>query len=295
LLHKLWVRNKIALLFLTPWFLGLIVLGIIPMLSSLYLSFTDYDMFGSTSYVGVDNYATLLMNDPRFVQSLKVTLKYVFIGVPLQLTMAFALALFLNKGVKGLSFFRAIFYVPSLLGPSVAIALLWRQMFGKEGIFNDFIAIFGVEGKSWVSDPSTSLFTLIILLVWQFGSPMVIFLAGLKQVPQELYEAASIDGAGMFKRFTRITWPLLTPIIFFNIVMQIIGAFQAFTPAYIIGGGQGGALNSTLFYTLYLYIKGFNEFHMGYASALAWILFAIISLFTALLFLSSKKWVHYDD
>lgn len=292
---RLWERNKIAWLFLAPWFLGLIALGIVPMAASLYLSFTDYNMFGSPGFIGIDNYATLITKDPRFVQALKVTTMYVFVGVPLQLAMAFALALFLNRGVKGLPFFRAIFYIPSLLGPSVAIALLWRQIFGSKGMFNDFLAIFGIEGRSWVSDPSTSLFTLILLLVWQFGSPMIIFLAGLKQIPQELYEAASIDGAGAVKRFARITWPMLTPIIFFNVVMQLIGAFQAFTPAFIIGGGQGGALNSTLFYTLYLYIKAFNEFHMGYASALAWVLFAIIAFFTALLFFSSKKWVHYDD
>ncbi len=262
------------------------------MIASLYLSMTNYDMFQSPSFIGINNYINLLTNDSRFIKSLQVTFTYVFIGVPLQLLMAFALALFLNKGVKGLSFFRAIYYIPSLLGPSVAIAILWRQIFGAEGLINK---MFGIEGTSWVSDPSTSLYTLILLLVWQFGSPMVIFLAGLKQIPGELYEAASIDGAGVFRRFYHITLPLITPIIFFNLVMQVINAFQAFTPAYIIGGGSGGALNSTLFYTLYLYIKAFNEFQMGYAASLAWILFFIIACFTALLFLSSKKWVHYDE
>lgn len=292
MLHRLWNKNKTALLFLTPWFIGLIFLGIIPMIASLYLSMTNYDMFQSPSFIGINNYINLLTNDSRFIKSLQVTFTYVFIGVPLQLLMAFALALFLNKGVKGLSFFRAIYYIPSLLGPSVAIAILWRQIFGAEGLINK---MFGIEGTSWVSDPSTSLYTLILLLVWQFGSPMVIFLAGLKQIPGELYEAASIDGAGVFRRFYHITLPLITPIIFFNLVMQVINAFQAFTPAYIIGGGSGGALNSTLFYTLYLYIKAFNEFQMGYAASLAWILFFIIACFTALLFLSSKKWVHYDE
>jgi len=294
-LVKLWNKNKIALIFLAPWLIGITALGLIPMFASLYLSFTNYDMFNAPIWNGFGNYKELFTSDIRFIQSLKVTFKYVLIGVPLQLLMAFCLALFLNRGVRGLSAFRAIYYVPSLLGPSLAIAILWRQIFGIDGIVNEFLALFGITPNSWISDPSTTLYTLIILLIWQFGSPMVIFLAGLKQIPKDLYESASIDGAGTFVKLFKITIPMLSPIIFFNLVMQLIGAFQAFTPAYIIGGQTGGPLDSTLFYTLYLYIKAFTEFQMGYASAMAWILLLIIAAFTGLLFLLSKKWVHYES
>lgn len=287
-----WQRNKVAYLFLTPWFLGLFVLSLIPMLVSLYLSFTNYNLINEPTWTGFANYAQMFTDDARYMKSLQVTFTYVFLGVPLQLIFALTLALLLNRGVKGLGFFRAIYYVPSLMGGSVAIALLWRQLFGSDGVIND---IFGTEGVSWITNPETSLYTLIILMVWQFGSPMVIFLAGLKQIPAELYEAASIDGAGNLGKFFKITLPMLTPIILFNMVMQIISAFQAFTPAYIVGGGKGGVLDSTLFYTLYLYIHAFQQFNMGYASAMAWILLLIVATFTALIFLTSKKWVHYED
>jgi len=293
--RRLWNKNKVALLFLTPWLIGLTVFSLIPMFASLYLSFTHYDMFNMPKWTGFDNYKNLFTSDERFIQSLKVTIKYVFIGVPLQLIMAFGLALVLNRGVRGLSGFRAIYYVPSLLGPSLAIAILWKQLFGMDGIINKFLSIFNIAPNSWVADPSTSLYTLIILLAWQFGSPMVIFLAGLKQIPKDLYESASIDGAGTFTKLFKITIPMITPIIFFNLVMQLINAFQAFTPAYIIGGQTGGPLDSTLFYNLYLYIKAFTEFQMGYASAMAWILLAVIAAFTGLLFLLAKKWVHYES
>lgn len=287
-------NNATALLFLGPWLIGLLVLGLIPMAVSFYLSFTHYNMLESPTWAGMDNYAAMA-TDTRFVQSLKVTVTYVLIGVPLQLMTALSLALLLNRGMKGLGFFRAVFYIPSILGPSVAIAILWRQIFGLEGIVNRFLSVFGVTPHSWVADPSTALYTLIVLLVWQFGSPMIIFLAALKQVPEMLYEAAAIDGANALSKFFNITLPSITPIIFFNLIMQIINAFQAFTSAYIVGGGTGGVVDSTLFYTLYLYIKAFTEFKMGYASALAWVLFAIIGLFTWLMFLSSKKWVHYES
>ncbi|MFH5184050.1 carbohydrate ABC transporter permease [Paenibacillus sp. TAB 01] len=294
-LYKLWIKNKYALLFLSPWFVGVLIFGLIPMVVSLYLSFTTYNMFEAPTWTGLDNYAEILTNDTRFLQSLKVTILYVFIGVPLQLAMAFLLALVLNRGLWGLSLFRAMFYVPSLLGPSVAIAILWRQIFGSEGLFNHVTGIFGIAPKSWVADPTTSLYTLIVLLIWQFGSPMIIFLAGLKQVPQDLYESASMDGAGAVSKFFHITFPMLTPILLFNLIMQVINAFQAFTSAFIVGGGEGGAMDSTLFYTLYLYIRAFNQFEMGYASALAWLLLIIIAFFTYMLFVSSKKWVHYES
>lgn len=281
--------------FLLPWFVGILTFSMIPMATSLYLSFTNYDLFRTPQWIGLQNYVTIFTDDARYIQSLKVTFVYVFLGVPLKLIFALFIAMLLNKGMRGLAFIRAVYYVPSLLGGSVAIAILWRQVFGKNGILNQFLGWFGIEGTSWVSSPDYSIYTLVSLLIWQFGSPMIIFLAGLKQVPGELYESASIDGASRASKFFRITLPLITPIILFNLVMQMISAFQAFTPAYIIGGANGGALDSLLFYTLYLYQKAFGHFQMGYASAMAWILLALIALVTALIFLSSKKWVHYSN
>jgi len=216
--------------------------------------------------------------------------------VPLKLIFALLVALAFNRGIKGLTLYRAIFYLPSLLGSSVAIAVLWRQLFASDGLVNMILwQAFGYEGPSWISNPDYSIYTLVILSVWQFGSPMIIFLAGLRQIPQDMYEAAEIDGASKVRQFFRITLPLLTPVIFFNAVIQTIDAFKAFTPAFIISEGTGGPINSTLFYTLYLYQEAFGFFRMGYASALAWILVIIISLFTAFSFLSAKYWVHYDD
>ena len=192
--------------------------------------------------------------------------------------------------------YRAIFYLPSLIGTSVAIAVLWRQLFARDGLVNTLLwEAFGIQGPSWISHPDYSLWTLIILSIWQFGSPMIIFLAGLRQIPTDMYEAASLDGASKWRQFWKITLPLLTPVIFFNAVVQTIEAFKAFTPAFIISGGTGGPVNSTLFYTLYLYQEAFGFFRMGYASALAWFLVVIIAAFTALSFLSSRYWVHYDD
>ncbi|WP_077624707.1 carbohydrate ABC transporter permease [Sediminibacillus massiliensis] len=293
-LKKAWQKNAVAYLFLTPWLIGLLGLTAIPMGASLYFSFTSYDMFTSPTWVGLGNY-TEMFEDDKWISSVKVTLTYVFLSVPLQLMFALGVAAALNRGLKGLRFYRAIYYVPSLFGGSVAVALLWRQLFGGEGLVNRALAQFGIEGTNWISQPDTALYTLIILAVWQFGAPMVIFLAGLKQIPTELYEASMIDGAGKAKQFFKITIPLLTPIVLFNVIMQVISAFQAFTPAYIVSGGTGGPLDSTLFYTLYLYQKAFTQFQMGYASAMAWLLLLTIAVITALIFLSARKWVHYQE
>jgi multiple sugar transport system permease protein len=188
-----------------------------------------------------------------------------------------------------------VFYLPSLLGGSVAIAILWRQIFGNEGLINQILSWFGIEGAGWISDPRFALGTLIVLNVWTFGSPMIIFLAGLRQIPASLYEAAAIDGAGRIRQFRSITVPLLTPIIFFNLVLQIIYAFQSFTQAFVVSGGNGGPVDSTLFYTLYLYKEGFTNLNMGYASAMAWLLVVIVGGLTGLNFFLSKYWVFYDD
>ncbi|TBL79404.1 carbohydrate ABC transporter permease [Paenibacillus thalictri] len=287
-------KDGIGYLFLSPWIIGMLVFTFIPIVLSLYFSFTDYEMFNTPKWVGLDNYKNIFTNDEQFLESLSVTFRYVLIAVPLELAFALSIALMLNKGLSGLRIYRAVYYIPSLFGGSVAIALLWRQVFGAKGLFNVVLGYFGIDGVSWIATPEYALYTLIILKIWQFGSPMIIFLAGLQQIPTELYEAAAIDGAGKRSQFFRVTIPMLTPIIFFNLVMQIIHAFQAFTPAYVVSGGTGGPLNSTLFYTLYLYQKGFVSFQMGYASALAWILLVIIAIFTSLTFLSSKKWVHYE-
>lgn len=296
----LWDKNKYGYLFLLPWLVGIFAFTFYPIISSLYYSFTNYNLFTDPDWIGLKNYQNILFENARVVKALKVTGVYVLLGVPLQLLTALALALLLNKGIRGLPFFRAMFYIPSLLGGSVAISVLWRQIFGQAGAINKILIELGLttatEAISWVSNPNTSIYTLIILHMWQFGSPMIIYLAGLKQIPQELYESAAIDGARKWKSFRHITLPLLTPIIFFNLIMQVISAFQAFTPAFIIGGGRGGGpLDSLLFYTLYLYFVGFTEFRMGYASAMAWLLLIIIVIVTGLLFVSSRKWVHYDN
>ncbi|MGN8646205.1 carbohydrate ABC transporter permease [Gracilibacillus sp. HCP3S3_G5_1] len=288
-----WKDNGIGYLFLTPWLIGILTLTAIPMGASLYFSFTSYDMFNAPTWIGFNNYVSLF-SDPKWLESVKVTITYVFLGVPLQLAFALFIAVLLNKGISGLRVYRAVYYVPSLFGGSVAIAILWRQIFGGNGLVNNILDKFGFEGINWISTPSTALYTLIILMIWQFGASMVIFLAGLKQVPIELYESAKIDGAGALKQFFKITLPLITPVVFFNLVMGIIGAFQAFTPAYIVSGGTGGPLNSTLFYTLYLYQKGFTQFAMGYASAMAWVLLIAIAIATAIVFATSKKWVYYE-
>jgi multiple sugar transport system permease protein len=215
--------------------------------------------------------------------------------VPLKLAFALLVALLLNRGMKGLPIYRAVFYLPSLLGASVAIAVLWRTLFAGDGLVNDFLGLFGIHGPSWISNPRYALWTLVALAVWQFGSPMIIFLAGLRQIPQDLYEAATLDGASRWRIFWKVTLPLLTPVVFFNAVIQTIEGFKSFTPAFIISGGTGNPINSTLFYTLYLYQEAFGFLRMGYASALAWVLLAIVAIFTAFSFLTSRYWVHYEE
>jgi len=280
---------------LLPWLVGFVGIVAGPMIASLALSFTDYRLLDVPTWIGLGNYEQMFSSDPRFIDALGVTAVYVFVGVPLQLLVAFGLALLLDRGVRGLSLYRSAFYLPSILGGSVAIALLWRRIFGRDGLVNEALAVFGLDGPSWVGDPDFALSTLIVLLMWQFGSPMIIFLAGLRQIPSELYDAAAVDGAGRWRRFLKITLPLLSPIIFFNLVLQIVTAFQAFTPAYILSGGSGGPANSMLFYTLHLYNQGFRYLNMGYASAMAWTLVLVIALFTAANFFVSRYWVFYGD
>jgi multiple sugar transport system permease protein len=283
-------------LFLVPWIIGMFAITLGPMVASLLLSFTDYSFIGSTDWIGVENYERMFTADARFLSSLGVTFTYVFISVPLQLAIALLIAMVLNQGLRGLAFYRSVYYLPSLIGSSVAVAILWRQIFGAEGLVNQVLGMLGAENlPNWIGTPDFALGTLVTLNVWTFGSPMVIFLAGLRQVPPELYEAAAVDGAGPWIKFWRITVPMISPVIFFNLVLQMIHAFQTFTQAYIVSGGSGGPVDSTLFYTLYLYQKAFRDFDMGYASAMAWVLLLIIGLFTWLAFATSNRWVRYGE
>jgi multiple sugar transport system permease protein len=288
-------EERAAYLFLLPWLVGLVFITAAPMVISLYLSLTNYNLLQPPQFTGFQNYIAMFSDD-RLLNSLRVTFVYVFVSVPLQLAGALTVAVLLNRGMRGLAFYRSVYYLPSLLGSSVAVAVLWRQIFGGDGLVNQGLALIGIHhAPAWISDPSTALGTIVILNVWTFGAPMVIFLAGLRQVPASLYEAAAVDGAGRWRQFTRITVPLITPIIFFNLVLQIIHAFQAFTQAFVISGGGGGPSDSTMFFTLYLYQSGFANFQMGYASAMAWLLVVIIGAFTAINFWASRFWVFYDD
>lgn len=287
-------EERAAYVFVLPWMAGFIGITAGPMVVSLYLSFTDYNLLQAPNWIGIDNFVRML-GDTRLQDSLRVTFTYVLVSVPIQLAAALALAVVLNRGLRALSFYRSIYYLPSLLGGSVAIAVLWRQMFGSDGLVNKVLESVGIHAPAWISDPSTALGTLVILNVWTFGAPMVIFLAGLRQIPVMYYEAASVDGATRWYQFRKITMPLLSPIIFFNLVLQIIHAFQAFTQAFVVSGGSGGPSDSTMFFTLYLYKMGFGNFQMGFASSMAWLLLLIVGAFTAVNFLASRCWVFYDD
>lgn len=284
-----------AYLFLLPWFAGLLTITGGPLLASLYLAFTDYHLLGSWHVIGLANFIAMLGQDERFWHATRNTLIYVGTTVPLVTAVSLLIAVALNRGLRGLAIYRTMFYIPSLLGGSVAIALLWRQVFGIDGIFNDFLWLVGIDGPSWIGNPRTALDTLVALNAWTFGASMVIFLAALRQIPVELYEAARLDGAGFTRRFRHITLPMLSPVMLFNIVLQTIHAFQSFTPAFVISQGTGGPQDSTLLYTLYLYQQAFVHMDMGYAAAMAWMLLLTIAGCTAMYFWSARYWVFYND
>lgn len=277
--------------YVAPYVLGLLLFTAFPFIASLYLSFTDYDLLSSPEWVGLDNYEKLFTRDRTFNKSLEVTLLYVAITVPLKLAFALFIAVILNYRLKAIGLFRTAFYVPSILGGSIAIAVLWRYIFADTGLMNMMIEGLGGEGVNWFGDPENALFTISLLRCWQFGSAMVIFLAALQSVDKSLYEASAIDGAGKWEMFRHITLPLITPVIFFNLIMQTVQAFQEFNGPYIIT--EGGPLKSTYLLPLYIYDKAFKSFDMGYASAIAWVLFVIIMVLTLVAFWSSKKWVYY--
>ena len=288
-------KNFAGYAFLTPWLVGFLLLAIGPILFSLYLSFTKYNVINPPAWIGLDNYAYMFGRDARFRKALQVTFTFVALAVPAKLIFALAVAMLLDKGIRAIGIYRALFYLPSILGGSIAVAILWRQLFNADGVINSILALIGIDGPSWLADPRYSLWTIVVLSVWQFGSPMLIFLAGLRAIPQELYEAAEIDAAGKVKQFFAITIPLLAPVIFFNLVLQMIEAFKSFSGAFIISGGRGDPLDSLLFYTVYLFNEAFSFLRMGYASALAWVLLLIIAGFTAIAFWTSKYWVHYES
>ncbi|MCY1666482.1 carbohydrate ABC transporter permease [Rhizobium sp. SL86] len=281
----------LGLVYLSPYIIGLMVFTALPFAASFYLSFTDYNLMSAPVFTGLDNYWKLFTGDRTFRKSLWVTLVYVFTTVPLKLAFALFIAVILNYKLKFINFFRTAFYVPSILGGSIAIAVMWRYLFADVGIVNMALAAIGFEPVNWFGDPTNALFTITLLRLWQFGSAMVIFLAALQSIDKSLYEAASIDGAGKFATFWHITMPLITPVIFFNLIMQMVQAFQEFNGPYIIT--QGGPLKSTYLLPLYIYEEAFKRFDMGYASAIAWVLFVIIMVLTVIAFWSSRHWVYY--
>jgi multiple sugar transport system permease protein len=290
------LREDIAgYVFISPWLIAFLAFAVIPMIMSLVYSFTDYDILGSPVFNGIANYK-FMVKDVRFWKSLQVTFTYAFVAVPLRLVFAFFIAALFKRGSRMIRFYQAVYYLPSLVGGSITIAVIWRRIFDINGLFNDFLKAIGINNPiSWIGRSSTALGVIIVLAVWQFGSSMLIFLAGLRQIPKTYYEAASIDGAGWFSQFFRITLPQMTPIIFFNLVMQLINGFTVFSQAFIISGGKGEPQDSTLVYALYLYLQSFSYYRMGYGSALAWVLVIIIAVLTALIFKTQDRWVYYES
>ena len=291
--RKNFKNNWEGYLYIAPWLIGFLLLQAWPMVYSIYLSFTDYSLFKEPNWVGLQNFKNIFTIDFTFKKSLLTTFKFVVLAVPLKLIFALFVAMMLNKAVRGMSLYRTMVYLPSLLGGSVAIAVVWRNIFGLEGYVNTILKALGFEAIPWLASTTWALPTLVLLNVWQFGSSMIIFLAGLKQIPASLYESAKVDGAGPIRSFIHITLPQLSPVVFFNLIYGMIGAFQQFNSAFLIS--NGGPAHSTYLYAMMLYEKAFTSYQMGYAAALAWILLAIVALFTGLNFILSKFWVHYDS
>lgn len=287
-------RNyKWGILFISPWLLGFFGLQLYPLLQSLYYSFTDFSILSDGKWIGTQNYADLFTKDRYFWKSFTLTIKYALMTVPMKLLFALFIAMLLNMRLKCINVFRTIYYLPSIMGGSVAVSILWKFMFMKEGIVNRFLGILGIPAINWLGMPDTALLTISLLVVWQFGSSMVLFLAGLKNVPQELYEAASVDGASKVRQFFSITLPMISPIILFNFMMQTINALQEFTAVSVIT--NGGPNHGTYLMGLKIYEDAFSTLKMGYASATSWILFLVVLLVTSLLFKSSDAWVFYND
>lgn len=287
-------NNLIGYVLIAPWLVGFIGMYLIPMCISMFYSFTNFNLLNEPQFIGLDNYKRLFFEDKTFYQALKVTFTYVGLLVPLRLAFALFVAMLLNKKHKGLGFYRTFYYIPSIIGGSIAVSVVWKQIFGNKGVLMSLLAAFGIEQKvSLLGNPKSALYVIILMGIWQFGSSMLIFLSALKQVPFSLYESAMVDGAKPHTTFFKITLPMLTPTIFFNLILQIINGFRVFTESYVIT--DGGPLDSTLSYVLYLYQRAFTYFDMGYSSALAWVLVGIIAIFTIILFKTQKNWVYYES
>ncbi len=280
-------------IFSSPFIIGFFAFTIIPMLYSLYISFCSFRISSAPVWIGWGNYIRMFTEDPRFIKSVTVTLYYVLISVPLKICFALVVAFMVTRRTRLASFYRSLYYLPSLIGGSIAVSLVWKELFAVNGVVNKFLALLGKgEPIEWLGHPSYAIWVLVLLTAWQFGSSMLIFAAGLKQIPESYYEAAQIDGASSLQQFFYITLPCLSPVIFFNLVMQTINGFMNFTQAFVIT--KGGPMDSTLFYALYLYYSAFNYFEMGYASAMAWVLLIMVAVVTALIFKSSGRWVFYE-
>ncbi|MBE2266869.1 MAG: sugar ABC transporter permease [Anaerolinea sp.] len=281
-------------LFISPWLIGFIVFFVGPIIASFILSFTQWNIVGAPTWIGLDNYTNILTNDARFQKAVQVTLTYAAFYLPLEVTCGIGLALLMNQKLRGIGVFRTLYYMPYVV-PSVAASLVWVWMLnGRYGVVNTVLNWIGIRGPNWLENPATILPSLIMIALWGVGGSSIIYLAGLQNIPQVMYEAATVDGANRFQRFFRITLPLLSPTIFFQLVLGLIGVFQTFTPAFIASGANGGPLQSGLFYMLYVYNRGFVTLRMGYASALAWILTLFILIITVLILRSSRYWVYYE-
>lgn len=287
--------NTVGYVFSLPFIIGFLGFTIIPILVSFYFSFTNYNMVSAPKWIGLQNYARMFTDDPRFFKSVLVTFEYVALSVPLKLIFALLVAVLLTKKTRAVGFYRSVYYLPSLIGGSVAVTLVWKQIFSSRGLLNNIFKSMGLSRVSWFGDERLAIWPLVLLAVWQFGSSMIIFAAGLKQIPVSYYEAARIDGAGSSKQFFYITLPCLSPVILFNLVMQVISGFMSFTQVYIISNGTGEPNDSTNFFALYVYNQAFKYFDMGYASAMAWVLLVIVSIVTLIIFKTSNHWVFYDN
>lgn len=282
-------------IFVSPWIIGFICITLGPMLFSLYASFTNYNITSRMDFVGLDNYVRMFNSDKLFWISLGNTLYYVLFMVPLTTVGAIVLAVFLNQGIPGMRFFRTVYYVPAVLS-GVGVYILWMQLLSPStGLVNTLLGFVGIDGPPWLYDPAWTKPALILMKMWSVGSGMLLYLASLQGVPKQMYEAADIDGAGVFRKFFKITLPMITPIIFFDIVTSTIGGFQIFQEAYVMSeSGEGGPMNSLLFFNLHMFNKGFRVLDMGYATGMAWILFLIVMFLTAINLVLAKRWVYYE-
>lgn len=281
-------ETTVGYVFAAPFIIGFLGFTIIPILTSFYYSFTNFNLIEKESMIGITNYLRLFKDD-RFLKSVRVTIRYVFTSVPLKLAFALFIALLLTRKTKMQSIYRSLFYIPSLIGGSIAVALVWKELYSQNGLINRIIMSLGMEKVSWFGNQKYAMYPLIIMSVWQFGSSMIIFAAGLKQIPTTYYEAAKIDGANRIRSFLKITIPCLSPVILYNLVMQTIAAFMSFTQAFVIT--KGGPNDATNLYALYVYNQAFRYYDMGYASAMSWVMLVIMSLITLVIFKTSKFWV----